>query len=161
MIKLLICIVIVFNSITVFATNLYKERVWAIPNNKKSIFLDEGIFHHELSNKVSAGKIISVRNSYLASRGYERIVFDFANDQLGRIYGNISQKNKKISIDFSNTEIATGAANIQNSKYISSIDFYVVENDTITAEIKLSQEASFDIFYLTAPTRLVIDIKNK
>ena len=109
-----ILFILMFISQAAFSSNLFKERVWKLSDTKKSIFLDQGVFHNELENKSIVSGIKSVRNSFVSSRGFERIVFDFTSEQMPRVYGHLSQKGKKISIDFYKTSLANGAANIQD-----------------------------------------------
>jgi hypothetical protein len=140
-----------------FAQNLFEERIWKVSSRKKSIFLDSGVFH--FNSQVKNSLITGIRNSYAPDRGYERIVIDFNNSSIPKIYGHISSKDQKLSIDFFGTSISSTQANLKNSKFVRSVDFISVDGKSLTMELALKSKVSFDVFYLENPGRLVIDIK--
>jgi hypothetical protein len=85
---------------SLFAQNLLKERIWKISGKKRSIYFDKGVFHSDL--KSNNQMLVDVRNSFVKSRGYERVVFDFGSAKPPKVYGYISNDNK-VYIDFFNT----------------------------------------------------------
>lgn len=139
------------------AQDLLKERIWKISDRKKSVFLDKGVFHSEANPRQQSLK--DVRNSYMASRGYERIVFDFSSSKPPRVYGKIAEESKKVYLDFFNTSIGTNISELKNIKFLKNIDFFTIDEDGISVELQFNQKVSFDIFYLESPGRLVIDVK--
>lgn len=156
MIRFLLCAILLIST-TAFGQNLLEERIWKISPRKKSIFLDSGVFH--LNSTQFDSKISGVRNSVVGSRDYERVVVDFTTNNVPKLYGQISAKDKKISVDFFDTAISTAQPSLKNSKFVQAIDFISVDGKTLTMDIKLKGKASFDIFYLESPGRLVIDIR--
>lgn len=139
------------------AQNLLTERIWKISSRKRSIFFDQGVFHSDLSPNPKT--LSSIRNSYKPSKGYERIVFDFGSAQPPKVYGHISQKDKKIRLDFFNTDLQKSIDSVSNVKYVKSIDFFNIDKENLSVEILFKDNVSFDIFYLENPGRLVIDAK--
>ena len=147
----------IFVSLPVLAQNLSDERIWKISSRKKSIFLDSGVFHHNSPLKNS--QIIGIRNSTSPSQGYERVVIDFNTTSIPKIYGHISNKDKKIVIDFFDANAANTQKVLKNSKFVKNIDFINVDDSSVTMDLALKGKSSFDIFYLENPGRLVIDIR--
>lgn len=154
MIKILFILIISFSA---FSQNLFKERIRKVPDRKKAIYLDSGIFHH-LSNEKNA-TLNTIRNSYVASRKYERIVFDFSTNNVPRIYGFIDQKNNKLNMDLFGVTLSSKIKTLKNTKYIKNIDFYNIDAKALSIEIILKEKVSYDIFVLNNPARLVIDIQ--
>lgn len=148
---------LLISSVLAFSANLQSERIWKLTNRKKSIYLDDGIFHYQSGD--SASSLTNVRNSYVASRGYERIVFDFAGKNVPKIYGNVSNPNKKLYIDFANTNLAASLKKLKNTKFVDRMDVFNIDSDTLSVELVLKSKVSFDIFFLDNPGRLVVDIK--
>lgn len=140
-----------------FSESLLKERIWKISSRKRSIFLDKGVFRSG-SNPV-AQKLTGIRNSYVPARGYERVVFDFSSNKPPKVYGKISNEEKKVYIDFSNTTLDTKSDQLKNIKYLKNVDFFTLDKDNLSVELNFSKNVSFDIFYLENPGRLVIDVK--
>ena len=139
------------------ADNLLKERIWKISDRKRSVFLDRGVFHSDANPMQQSLK--DVRNSYVASRGYERVVFDFTSAKPPRVYGKISNSENKVYLDFFNTSIGTNISELKNIKFLKNIDFFTIDEDNISVELQFKQNVSFDIFYLENPGRLVVDVK--
>lgn len=139
------------------AQDLLKERIWKISDRKRSVFLDRGVFHSDANPMQQSLK--DVRNSYVASRGYERVVFDFTSAKPPRVYGKISNSENKVYLDFFNTSIGTNISELKNIKFLKNIDFFTIDEDNISVELQFKQNVSFDIFYLENPGRLVVDVK--
>lgn len=148
---------LVLLSFPVLAQNLMEERIWKVSPRKKSIFLDAGVFH--LNSTVASSSISGVRNSAVNGRGYERIVVDFGTPTIPKIYGHISNAEKKMTIDFFGTTMQAAQPQLKNSKFIKSIDFISVDGKSITMDLSFKDKASFDVFYLENPGRLVIDVR--
>lgn len=146
-----------FITLPVMAQNLMEERIWKVSPRKKSIFLDAGVFHHNSSVKNSTVK--SLRSSAVPGRGYERFVVDFSTNSIPKVYGHISQQNKKISVDMFDTTVSTGQPQLKGSKSIKDVNFISVDGKTATMELSFKNKVSFDVFYLENPGRLVIDIR--
>jgi hypothetical protein len=140
-----------------WSQNLLEERIWKVAPRKKSIFLDSGVFHF---NSTSQNAVISgIRSSVANGQGFERVVIDFNQNSIPKIYGHISSKDKKLSVDFFGTSVSSTQASMKDSKFVKSIDFISVDDKNLTMELSLKGKASFDIFYLENPGRLVIDIR--
>lgn len=144
-------------SFLAFSQNLFKERIRKIPDRKKAIYLDSGVFHHLGSGKNAT--LNSIRNSFVASRKYERIVFDFSTNTVPRIYGFIDQKNKKLNMDIFSVNLSSKIKSLKNTKFIKNIDFYNIDAKALSIELVLKEKVSYDIFILNNPARLVIDIQ--
>jgi len=155
--KVLLTLVSMLFITNVFAQNLNSQRIWKISSKKRSIFLDKGIFHSD--SEIKNVQLSGVRNSYVTSRGYERVVFDFNTLNTPRIYGYISKKDKKIYLDFFNTSLNKALTSIKEVQYVKSVDFYNIDKNQLSVELTFNSTVSFDIFFLENPGRLVIDVK--
>jgi len=152
-----LCFVLFFECL--YAQNLSSERILKLIGRKRSIYLTEGIFHH-ISKDISKYSLLKgVRTSYVSSRGYERIVFDFSSSKPPKIYGHISEKRKKIYIDFMNSGLDPHVNVKAKIKYADNIDFFNLDKNNISVEISYSGKLNFEVFYLENPGRLVLDIK--
>ncbi|MBC77398.1 MAG: hypothetical protein CME64_15445 [Halobacteriovoraceae bacterium] len=154
--KFLILIALALSSFA-SAQNLLTERIWKISSRKRSIFFDQGVFHSDL--KPGPKTLISIRNSYRSSKGYERIVFDFGSATPPKVYGHISQEDKKIRMDFFNTDLQRSMKSVSDVKYLKDISFFNIDKENLSVEISFKSDVSFDIFYLENPGRIVIDAK--
>lgn len=137
--------------------DLLKERIWKLAARKKSVYLDRGVFHSDSNPQVQ--KLKSIRNSYVPSRGYERVVLDFSGANLPRVYGHISNGENKVYIDLFNVTVDPGLSPIKNEKYLENVKFFDIEKDHLSIEFSFNTSTSYDIFYLSNPARLVLDIK--
>ena len=72
--SILIFVSLVF-AFSTFSQNLMTERIRKVGGKKRSIYFNKGIFY-STSGKVET-ILKAVRHSYVAKRGYERLVFDF------------------------------------------------------------------------------------
>lgn len=155
--KVSLLIITVLLSTNIFAQNLLKERIWKISSKKRSIFFDKGVFHSEGSDKEQ--KLLGIRNSYIPSRKYERIVFDFSTSVPPRTYGHISNDKNKVFLDLFNTRLEKEVSSLKNIKYIKNVDFFNLDKNKLSVELSFIDGVSYDIFYLENPGRLVIDVK--
>lgn len=155
--KVLVLILSMLFLTNAFSQNLNSQRIWKISSKKRSIFLDKGVFHSD--SEVKNVQLTGIRNSFIPSRGYERVVFDFNSARTPRIYGHISKKDKKVYLDFFDTSLNKALSAIKEVKFVKSVDFYNIDRNQLSAELTFDSSASFDIFYLENPGRLVIDIK--
>jgi hypothetical protein len=139
------------------AQNLLEERIRKIPDRKKSIYFDKGIFHN--GGPKVASKLKAIRHSYSERQGYERLVFDFESDQLPRIYGAVAGDERKIYLDFFGTGVAGQIGSFGTSRFVKTADFMPIIDGVLTTELTLKDRVNVDIFQLSNPARLVIDIK--
>lgn len=153
--KLILCLLILVN--TTFAQNLFKERIRKVPERKKAIYLDGGVFHY--ISKVKKSKLTGIRNSYVPRLKYERIVFDFDSKEAPRVYGYIDSKNNKLNMDLFNVSLSSNIKNLKNTKFLKNIDFYNIDVKTLSIELIQKEKVTYDIFVLKNPARLVVDIK--
>lgn len=154
--KLLILFLFI-QSFSVFAQDLTKQRIWKISSKKRAVFLDKGVFYTDINS--GQQELKGIRNSYVPSRGYERIVFDFSSSKPPRIYGHISNKEKKVYIDLHKTSLNRTIEPVKNVKFVKNVDFFNLDKDNLSLELSFKEKVSFDIFYLENPGRLVIDVK--
>lgn len=140
------------------AQDLLNTRIRMIKGRKRAIYFDQGVFHTD-GNKRALTVLKEIRDAYVKSRGYERVVFQFAGNEVPAIYGNVAGKKKKIYLDFFNTTIDKKLSSISANKYLDSVNFYPIDKDALSIEILFKQAIVADIFYLKNPGRLVIDIK--
>ena len=150
------CLLILLIGYSAFAQNLTEERIWKLGSKKKSIYLSSGVFHQ---NTGSQSIISSIRSSSAGQQGYERIVIDFAANAIPKLYGHISENDKKVSVDFFQTSVTPNLKSLTNTKYVKSVDFLAIDKDQVTMEINLKNKYNFDVFFLESPGRLVIDVR--
>ncbi len=143
-------------SLSSFAQNLNEERIWKLAPRKKSIYLGHGVFHQ---NQGARSIVTGLRSSHVPDRGYERLVIDFSGGSIPRLYGHISENDKKISIDFFDTTVNSQITSLRNTKHVKAVDFLAIDQNQVTMEIQLKNKVNFDVFYLESPGRLVIDIR--
>jgi hypothetical protein len=143
-------------SFSVQSQNLNEERIWKLAARKKAIYLSSGVFHQ---NDGVVSTVNSIRSSSSAQQGYERIVVDFTTAKTPKIYGHISESEKKISVDFFQSTVVPTLKSLTNTKYVKSIDFLAIDADQVTMEVNLKNKYNYDVFYLENPGRLVIDIR--
>jgi hypothetical protein len=155
--KLIHVIVLLLFSLNAFSQNLMEERIWKISSQKRSVFLDNGVFHHVGTQVPSS--LNQIRSSFVQGRGYERVVLDFSTPVIPKLYGHISKDLKKVSLDLFSTKINPSLSALENTKYINKVNVLVLDDANITLEFELKEKLSFDIFYLENPGRLVIDIR--
>lgn len=139
------------------ATDLRQERIWKLSTEKRSVYFNQGIFHHP--GEQSNSTLKSVRNSYVAARGFERIVFDLESNLIPKIYGQISPGLNRVFIDFLDTKMSAQMNSLSNGKFVKGIDFFNIESRRVSVELHFEANATFDIFYLNNPARLVLDVK--
>ncbi|MBT3981266.1 MAG: hypothetical protein HOE90_07920 [Bacteriovoracaceae bacterium] len=141
-----------------YSQNLLNERIREIPGRKKSIYLEGGVFHG--GSGTGRSTLVAARHSYRAAENFERLVFDFKGSSLPKVYGYLSEKEKKLYIDFFSSDLKPGISSFGNSKFVKNMDFFKISSDTLSLELGFKSKVSVDIFYLKSPSRLVIDVKN-
>jgi hypothetical protein len=104
-------------------------------------------------------ELISIRNSYVPARGYERIVFDFSSNKPPKVYGKIEGGEKKIYVDFFNTSMNPTIKELKSVKYLKDIKFFNIDKKDLSVELMFNKKVGFDIFVLNDHGRLVIDVK--
>lgn len=138
------------------AQNLNEERIWKLVARKKAIYLGHGVFHQNMGSRTT---ITGLRSSYVNGRGYERVVIDFATNEIPKLYGHIDAKTKKLSIDFFDSTVSPQITALRNTRHVKAVDFLAIDQNQVTMEMQLKDKVNFDIFYLENPGRLVIDIR--
>jgi hypothetical protein len=133
------------------------ERITRLSSRKKSIYLDTGIFHNGGPKRKS--KIKAIRHNYSKRLGYERVVMDFTTQELPRVYGYISQKERKLYLDLFRTDIPSQLDSFGKSKFVEKVNFFPIQADTLSVEVVFKKNVTLDIFFLSGPGRLVVDIK--
>jgi len=148
---------IVINCFELKAQNIFEQRIWEVGGRKKSVFLDQGIFH---TGKREGKSVLSaVRHSYVTRNGFERVVFDFNTNEIPQVYGHANSKEKKVYVDFFNTRANPSLSSFGNSKFVKQLNFFPIDENMLSVELDLKEEVLVDVFYLKNPGRLVIDIK--
>ena len=154
---IVLCFTIFCLTSTVFAQDLFKERIRKLSSNKTSIYVEKGIFHNGGVKLQSTLK--SLRQSYNPKQGFERIVIDFSTNQVPKIYGHISGDDKKLYLDIFETTLAKDLKTVSSTRYIEKINFFPIESNHLSIDMKLNGKVTADIFFLENPGRLVIDLK--
>lgn len=152
-----IIFLLILQSTQLFAQDLTKQRIWKISSKKRAVFLDKGVFYSKSDS--SNQELKGIRNSYVASRGYERVVFDFSSNTPPRVYGHIASSENKVYIDLHKTSLNKAIQAVKNVKFVKSVDFFNLDKDNLSVELSFNEKVSFDIFHLENPGRLVIDVK--
>ena len=153
-----ICLILSVTFISnLYSQNLVEERIRKIPDRKKSVYLDGGVFHNGMVKVKS--KLIGIRHSYKRGAKTERIVFDFSSAKVPRIYGYFSKKKKMLTIDFMGTQVQDGLGSFGSSSFVKDVNFFPVTVETLSTEIHFKDYVSVDLFYLESPGRFVIDLK--
>jgi hypothetical protein len=134
-----------------------QSRIRKISSTKKSVYFDQGIYVN--SGAKIASTLNAVRHSYSANNGYERIVLDFKTNQVPKLYGYVSGKDKILHLDLFNSTVNPNINSFGNSKFVQSFNFFNFSDDMLSVEMVLKDNVNYDIFYLENPGRLVIDIK--
>lgn len=142
---------------SVFGQDLFKERIRKLSSNKTSIYVEKGIFHNGGVKLQSTLK--SLRQSYNPKQGFERIVIDFSTNQVPKIYGHISNDERKMYLDVFDTTLAKDFKSVSTTMYIEKFNFFPIESNHLSIDMKLKGKVIADIFYLENPGRLVIDLK--
>jgi hypothetical protein len=140
-----------------FAQNLMEERIRRIPPKKRSVFIAQGVFHNGGPKKKSSLK--SIRHHYNKGLKRERLVIDFGTAQPPRVYGYLSQKDKKLYLDLFDTKLLTNFNSLGKSHFVKTVNLFPIQKNNVSVEIMFKNAISIDIFYLTSPGRLVLDIK--
>lgn len=107
------------------------------------------------------GRLKAIRHNYNAKLGYERLVFDFHEKKIPRIYGYLENSGQKLYIDFFNTKLTKTPGSFGNSRFVAGLNFFPILKENLSAEVTLKRRSSIDVFYLSNPGRLVIDIKSQ
>lgn len=140
-----------------FGQDLFKERIRKLSSNKTSIYVEKGIFHNGGVKLQSTLK--SLRQSFNPKQGFERIVLDFTTNGVPKIYGHISNDERKIYIDIFDTVLAKDFKSVANTIHADKFNFFPIESNHLSIDMKLKGKVIADIFFLENPGRLVIDLK--
>lgn len=139
------------------AQSINGERILKLEGNKKSIYVDRGVLYFQ--SQTYSATILNIRSFFSQDQGFERVVFDFADQKPPTIYGFIDSKKNKVYLDFFNTTMANENKEIKASKFIKGMEVFKLDKEKVTIELTFNGENSYEIFYLENPARLVIDIK--
>lgn len=150
-------ILFLFISSSVFAQNLFNQRIRKLTDRKQSIYFEDGIFHN--GGKRTKSELKALRHSYHKGKGYDRTVFEFKTAELPRLYGHFTKDLRRIHLDFFGTDLSETMGSFGNSKFVKSVNFFPVTNESLSVEIELKKGVSCDIFFLNNPGRLVLDLK--
>ena len=142
----------------VFGQDLLKERIRKLSSNKTSIYIEKGIFHNG-GVKLNSS-LVSIRQSFNAKQGFERLVFDFSSNQVPKIYGHMNSDDRKLYIDLFETTLSKEFKAVATTRYVDKVNFYPIESNHISIDLRLKSKVIADIFFLENPGRLVIDLKN-
>lgn len=140
-----------------FAQDLMKERIRKLTPSKTAIYIEKGIFHNGAVK--NEAELVSIRQSFNAKEGFERIVLDFSGRNIPKVYGYFSSQEKKLYIDLFNTNLAKDLKTITKTKFVDKIHFFPIEKDHVSVELRMSANANVDVFYLENPGRIVFDLK--
>jgi hypothetical protein len=113
-----------------YGQDLLQERIWKISSRKRSIFFDKGVFHSEANPIIQ--KLLGIRNSYIPSRGYERVVFDFSSVKPPKIYGKISSSKQKVYIDFFNQKLGSCVEQLKFINLLKYLVFFTLVKDYLS-----------------------------
>lgn len=152
MLKMIISLMFII-SVNAYSQNLNNIKIRNIEDKKTSVYVNEGIFHHRAKKQKTTLK--KIRQNFTAKRGYERIVFDFATQEIPNIYGHIDSDGHKITFDMMFTEVKSGINAFGKKEFVKSVDFFPVSKDTVSVEIVLSKKVKTEVFRL--PSKLVFD----
>lgn len=142
---------------SVCAQDLMKERIRKIGGKKRSVYFDEGVFHN--GGPGAAGNLKGVRHSFSSASGFERIVFDFKEEQIPRVHGFLNKQKKKLYLDFYATELEKTIGSFGKSHFVERVDFFPITKEMLSLEIVFKENVLVDIFSLSKSGRLVIDVK--
>lgn len=140
-----------------FAQDLMKERIRKLTPSKTAVYIEKGIFHN--GSVKNEAELKSIRQSFNAKDGFERIVFDFGGTSIPKIYGHFNAVEKKLYIDLFSTNLSKELKTINKTKFVEKVHFFPIEKDHVSVEIHLSANVNADIFYLENPGRIVFDLK--
>jgi hypothetical protein len=139
------------------AQDLMNSRIRKISDRKRSIYIDQGIFHS--GNSGARAILKKLRHSSPGPKGYERLVLDFKGKQTPKIYGYVNGQDKKLYIDLFDTSMEKGIGSFGSTEHIKSVNFYAFADNSTSLEVDFKTNVAVDIFYLQNPGRLVVDIK--
>ncbi len=158
-IRMLITVLAVSLSLStqLFAQDLTKARIRKLSDGKKSVYVENGIFHN--GNVKNPTSLKSMRHSYQAKLGTERIVFDFGSQKIPRVYGHFNNKEKIVHIDFFDTALSDEMKSSGKTRFVEEMKFFPISEDALSLEVSMKDKVVVDVFSLENPGRLVIDVK--
>ena len=154
--KLVVLFLLLAMSASIFALNLSSEHIHKIPDRKKTIYFNRGIFHN--GDKAQESKLKAVRHSYYEKQGHERLVFDFESDKLPKIYGGLLDEKNQLHLDFFKVNLPTNVSAFGNSIMVDAINFFPIQGETLALEINFKFKVKIELFTLEKPARLVVDV---
>ena len=138
---------------------LNNKQIRKIESKKKSVYIDDGIFHNGKNTNTSTLLRMRHSPSNKNKSGFERVVFDFSGSKLPQFYAHLSSDRSKLNIDFMRTKLSKEIKPFFSSTYVREINFFPLADSTLSAEVFLKQSTYVEIFYLKSPSRLVVDLK--
>ena len=150
--------VLTYLSTAIFCLGYEGGDLMEIKTSKRSIYRDSGIIHNGIKENKNILK--NLRHSGKKINSYERIVFDFEQDNIPQVYAYIDQANNKLQIDFLRTKLSKKLKPIFKSHRVKEVNFFPLADDVLSTELLLKKNTYVEIFSLDKPARLVIDFKN-
>jgi hypothetical protein len=125
--------ILLFAVSSVMAQDLMKEQIRPLQKEKKSIYTTAGTFYTKPIKENAVLK--KIRNAYVRTRGYERIVLDFDGKKPPQVYGHINGPKNKVFIDLFNTGLSSNVKQLKDVKFIKNVDFYTMDKDLTAKDI--------------------------
>ncbi|MBI2521602.1 MAG: hypothetical protein HYV97_14395 [Bdellovibrio sp.] len=153
--KLIVSFLLLTVSVSIYALNLSSE-IHKIPDRKKTIYFNRGIFHN--GNKTQETALKAVRHSFYEKQGYERLVFDFESDKIPKIYGGLVDGKNQLHLDLFKVKLPSNISSFGNSVIVDGINFFPIQGESLTLEINFKSKVKIELFTLEGPSRLVVDV---
>lgn len=148
---------ILLSSTSLYSQDLMSERIRKIDERKRSVYVDQGIFHNGSGGVSSTVK--AIRHGLSENRDYERVVFDFTTKEVPRIYAHLSNSDQKLYLDLFRTNLSESVESFGDSRLVKGINFLPIDTGDVSVELVFKENVNIEIFYLKNPGRLVVDIK--
>lgn len=146
---------------------LLPEKVHVTEGRKSDAYIQDGLFVG--GDRVVQDVVIKDLRRAMNPAGYERIVIDLEGSSARTPYYQIAvnRDEKRLILTIwghpklsSNPQKIIGA--FKKSAHIDSIEFYPqVEDDFMTIVMNLKSTQPVEAFELSAPSRIIIDLKSK
>lgn len=146
-------------SVNCWAQNFFNENIKTIISQNRGVYFTDGIFIKN-GPKMSDIVLKDVRQFYSKKLGHERVVFDFNQSEIPRIYSYFSKEKRKVYIDMFGVKLNKKIKSTGNGILVRNLIFYPLDDAYLSVEIDLNKNLECELFYLTNPGRLVLDIKS-
>ncbi len=154
--KLILTFLLIVVCGSAFALNLTSEHIHKIPERKKTIYFNSGIFHN--GNKTGEAKLKAVRHSFAEKQNYERLVFDFDSNKMPKVYGGFIDAKNQLHLDFFKVSLESGVNSFGKSVMVDTINFFPIQGETLALEVNFKFKVKVELFTLENPARLVVDV---